>query len=105
MDQSALTNSVSYIDALHSGQPAVNSERLVRAKSDRPTTKKNPKKHQSGSHEAKIGSKKAENYTRSAPKRPQEEPKRDKKANPNHKTKKELNQDDPKTVLDRPRAD
>ena len=49
--------------------------------------------------------KKAKNTPRSAPKRPQEESKRVKKANPNRKTKKGLNQDDPKTVLDRPRAD
>ena len=47
----------------------------------------------------------AQNGAKSAPRRPQEEPKRDKKANPNRETKKESNQDDPKTVLDRPRAD
>ena len=40
-----------------------------------------------------------------SPKQSQEEPKRVKKANPNRKTKKGPNQDDPKTVLDRPRAD
>ena len=49
----------------------------------------------------------AQNETRSDPRRPQEEPKtkRDKKAKSNHKTKKGPNQDDPKTVLDCPRAD
>ena len=46
-----------------------------------------------------------QNEARGAPKRPQEAPKRLKKANPNRKTTKEPNQDDPKTVLDRPRAD
>ena len=38
------------------------------------------------------------------PKRPREELKRVKKLNPNHKTKKESSQDDPKTVLDPPRG-
>ena len=47
----------------------------------------------------------AQNGAKSAPRRPQDEPKRDKKANPNRKMKKETNQDDPKTVLDRPPAD
>ena len=44
----------------------------------------------------------AQKGARSDPKRPQEEFKRVKKANPNSKTKKGPNQDDPKTVLDRP---
>ena len=47
----------------------------------------------------------AKNRPRNAPKRPQEEPKKVKKAIPNRKTTKEPNQDDPKTVLDRPQAD
>ena len=47
----------------------------------------------------------AKNRPRNAPKRPQEEPKKVKKAIPNRKTTKEPNQDDPKTVLDRPGAD
>ena len=46
-----------------------------------------------------------QNDPKSPPKRAQEEAKRATKANPNGKTKKEPNQDDPKTVLDRPRAD
>ena len=50
------------------------------------------------------GAEEAQNGARSGPIRRQEEPKRDKKATPNHKTKKKLNQDDPKTVLDRPRG-
>ena len=48
--------------------------------------------------------KKAQNGARSDPRRPQEELRRAKKANPNRKTKKEPNQDDPKTVLDPPGA-
>ena len=49
--------------------------------------------------------KKAKNSPRSAPKRHQQKPKTAKKANPNRKTKKEPNQDDPKTVLNDPRVD
>ena len=51
------------------------------------------------------GDEEAQNGTRSGPKPPQEEVKKVKKANPNDKTKKEPNQVDPKTVLDRPWAD
>ena len=47
----------------------------------------------------------AQNRSKGAPRRPPEEPKRVKKANPNRKTKKGPNQDDPNTVLDAPRAD
>ena len=47
----------------------------------------------------------AQNEAKDAPKRLQEAPKRPKKVIPNRKTKKGPNQDDPKTVLDRPRAD
>ena len=47
----------------------------------------------------------AKNRPRNAPKRPQEEPKKVKKAIPNRKTKKEPNQVDPKTVLELTRAD
>ena len=47
----------------------------------------------------------AENEAKDAPKRLQEAPKRPKKVIPNRKTKKGPNQDDPKTVLDRPRVD
>ena len=47
----------------------------------------------------------AQKETNSDPKRPQEEPKSDKKPKPKRKTKKGPNQDDPKTVLDCPRAD
>ena len=46
----------------------------------------------------------AQNGARSGPKPPQEEPKKVKKANPNGKTKKGPNQDDPKTDLDPPRG-
>ena len=46
----------------------------------------------------------AQSEARSDPRRPQEELKRVKKANPNCKTKKGPNQDDPKTVLDPPRV-
>ena len=46
----------------------------------------------------------AQNGTKSAPRRPQDDSKRAKKANPNRKTKKGPNQDDPKTALDRPGA-
>ena len=51
------------------------------------------------------GAGEAQNGARSGPKRPQEELKKVKKANPNDKTKKEPNQVDPKTVLDHPGAD
>ena len=44
----------------------------------------------------------AQNDAKDAPKRFQEAPKRRTKAIPNGKTKKGPNQDDPKTVLDRP---
>ena len=47
----------------------------------------------------------AQNEAKDAPKRLQEAPKRPKKVIPNRKTKKGPNQDDPKTVLDRPRSD
>ena len=47
----------------------------------------------------------AQNGARSGPKPPQEEPKKVKKANPNGKTKKGPNQDDPKTILDRITSD
>ena len=47
----------------------------------------------------------AQNEAKDAPKRPQEAPRRTKEAIPNGKTKKGPNQDDSKTVLDRPRAD
>ena len=47
----------------------------------------------------------AQNDPKSTRKRLQEAPKRLKKAIPNRKTKKGPNQDDPKTVLDRPRVD
>ena len=47
----------------------------------------------------------AQNEAKDAPKRLQEAPKRLKKAIPNRKTKKGPNQDDPKTVLDRPPVD
>ena len=47
----------------------------------------------------------AQNEAKDAPKRLQEAPKRPKKVIPNRKTKKGPNQDDPKTVLDRPPAD
>ena len=47
----------------------------------------------------------AQNDAKDAPKRLQEAPKRPKKVIPNRKTKKGPNQDDPKTVLDRPPAD
>ena len=47
----------------------------------------------------------AQNKAKDAPKRLQEAPKRPKKVIPNRKTKKGPNQDDPKTVLDRPPAD
>ena len=46
-----------------------------------------------------------QNEAKDAPKRLQEASKRPKKVIPNRKTKKGPNQDDPKTVLDRPRAD
>ena len=46
-----------------------------------------------------------QNEAKDAPKRLQETPKRPKKVIPNGKTKKGPNQDDPKTVLDRPPAD
>ena len=62
------------------------------------------KRHQNGTHEPKIGPKKAENGTRSAPKWSKEGPKMVQKATPNRKTKKGLNQDDPKTDLDPPRG-
>ena len=42
------------------------------------------------------GAEEAQNGTRSGPKPPQEEPKKVKKANPNGKTKKGPNQDDPR---------
>ena len=51
------------------------------------------------------GAEEAQNGARSGPKRPQEELKKAKKATPNDKTKNEPNQVDPKTVLDRLRAD
>ena len=47
----------------------------------------------------------AQNEAKDAPKRLQEAPKRPKKVIPNRKTKKGPNQDDPKTVLDRPLSD
>ena len=47
----------------------------------------------------------AQNEAKDTPKRLQEAPKRPKKPRPSRKTKKGPNQDDPKTVLDRPRAD
>ena len=47
----------------------------------------------------------AQSGARGAPRQPQEEPKRVKKANLNRKMRKEPNPDDPKTVLDCPRAD
>ena len=47
----------------------------------------------------------AQNEAKDAPKRLQEAPKRPKKVIPNRKTKKGPNQEDPKTVLDHPRAD
>ena len=47
----------------------------------------------------------AQNEAKDPPKRVQEAPKRPKKVIPNRKTKKGPNQDDPKTVLDRPPAD
>ena len=50
------------------------------------------------------GAEEAQNGARSGPKPPQEEPKKVKKANPNGKTKKGPNQDDPKTDLDPPRG-
>ena len=78
----------------------------------RTSSNKTRKKHQDCTHEPKVGPKEAENEAkmsqngaRSGPKRPQEELKKVKKANPNVKTKKEPNQDDPKTVLDPPRSD
>ena len=48
---------------------------------------------------------KTQNDPKCTPKRHQEAPKSDQKTKPNRKTKKGPNQDDPKTVLDRPRAD
>ena len=47
----------------------------------------------------------AQNEAKDVPKRLQEAPKRPKKIIPNRKTKKAPKQDDPKTLLDRPRAD
>ena len=47
----------------------------------------------------------AQNEAKDAPKRFQEAPERSKKVIPDRKTKKGPNEDDPKTVLDRPRAD
>ena len=49
--------------------------------------------------------KKHQNDPQSAQKRPQDEPKTTKKAIPNDKTTREPNQDDFKTVLDRPQGD
>ena len=46
-----------------------------------------------------------QNEAKDVPKRVQEAPQRPKKVIPNRKTKKGPNQDDPKTVLDRPTAD
>ena len=54
---------------------------------------------------APRGAEEGQNGARSGPKPPQEELKKVKKTNPNDKTKKGPNQDDPKTVLDPPRAD
>ena len=45
-----------------------------------------------------------QNEAKDAPKRLQEAPRRPKKVIPNRKTKQGPNQDDPKTVLDRPTA-
>ena len=53
---------------------------------------------------APRGAEEAQNGARSGPKRPQEELKKVKKANPNGKTKKGPNQVDPKTVLDSPKG-
>ena len=61
-------------------------------------------KHLNDSAEPKIGPKKHTNDHRTAQKRPQEEPKTTKKAIPNDKTTREPNQDDFKTVLDRPQG-
>ena len=51
------------------------------------------------------GAEEAQNGARSGPKRPQEELKKVKKANPNDKTKKEPNQVDRETVWEPTRAD
>ena len=51
------------------------------------------------------GPKRPQKETNSDPKRPQEWPKSDKNVISNRKTKTGPNQDDPKTVLDRPPAD
>ena len=51
------------------------------------------------------GAEETQNGARSGPKPPQEELEKVKKANPNDKTKKEPNQVDPQTILDRPGVD
>ena len=70
-------------------------------RSDRKQAQESQRRPKTDPREPKM----TQNEARGAPKRPQEAPKRVKKANPNRKTKKRPNQDDPKTVLDRPRAD
>ena len=104
VDQSARTNSVSYIDALHSRQPSVNGERLVCAKSDRPTTKKKqqktPKRLPRSENWLQEGRKWHQEHPKTTPRGAQE----DQNANPNPKPTKVPNQADPKIVFDPPRA-
>ena len=71
-DPSTRTNSGSHIDALHSRQALVNGERVVRAKSDKPTAKKKKQNIKTASTNRKLDPRRP----KMAPEAPQNGPKR-----------------------------